>query len=71
MLFCLRNITPLDGVAGTAEVVLDAVAENTCNDFLSVFRRILLRAKHDGIATILSVNAVDDFVKPPFLFVLL
>ena len=71
MLFCLRNITPLGGVAGTAEVVLDAVAENTCNDFLSVFRRILLRAKNDGIATIFSIDAVDDFIKTSFLLVLL
>jgi hypothetical protein len=26
LLFCLRNIAPLSGVAGTTEVVLDAVA---------------------------------------------
>jgi len=31
----------------------------------------LLRTKHDGIAAILSIDAVDDFIKPPPLFVLL
>ena len=70
MLFCLRNIAPLRGVAGTAEVVPDAVAENACLTF-TVFRRILLRTKNNGIAAILSIDAVDDFIKPPPLLVLL
>ena len=71
MLFCLRNITPLGGVAGTAEVVLDAVAKSPCCDFLSVFVCILLRPKHYGLTAILSVDAVDDFIQPPLLLVCL
>ncbi len=34
--FCLRYIAPLRGVTGTAEVVLNAIAEGTHYDFLSV-----------------------------------
>ena len=51
--------------------MLDAVAENACSDFLSVFSRVLLRTKHDGIAAILSIDTVDDFIKPPLLLVLI
>ena len=47
--------------------MLDAVAESASNDFLSVFSRVLLRTKHDGIATILSIDTIDDFIKPPLL----
>ncbi len=69
-LFCLRNIAPHGGVAGTAEVVPDAVAENACLTF-TVFGCVLLRTKHDGIAAILPIDMVDDFIKPPPLLVLL
>ena len=47
--------------------MLDAVAESASLDFLSIFNSILLRAKHDGIATILSIDTIDDFIKPPLL----
>ena len=40
-LFCLGDIAPLGGVTGTAEVVLDAIAEHA-GFSLSVLCRILL-----------------------------
>ena len=70
ILFCFRNVAPLRSVAGTAEVVLDAVAENARFAF-SVLSCVLLRAKHDGLTTILSIDAVDGFIKPFLLLVFL
>ena len=62
------NITPFRRVAGTTEVVLDTVPKNASFAF-SVLSRILLRPKHDGLATIRSVDTVYGFIKPFLLFV--
>ena len=74
-LFRLGNVAPAGGVAGTAEIVLDAVLEDTCLHLLPyahvLLVGILLGAEDDGLGAVFAVDSVDGLVETFHLLVAL
>ena len=66
----LWDITPTSGVAGTAEIVLDAVLEDVSSSF-TLWLGVLLGAKDNGFGAVFTVDLIQSLVEAFHLLVAL